>query len=75
MEWLLMCISNHFFKINNERGIMSYQKSLDWIHAQDKFSIKPGLERMFWVLEKLGNPQEKIKGDSCCWNKWQRFNR
>ncbi|MGX9844593.1 bifunctional folylpolyglutamate synthase/dihydrofolate synthase [Streptococcus iniae] len=41
---------------------MAYQKSLDWIHAQDKFSIKPGLERMFWVLEKLGNPQEKIKG-------------
>lgn len=41
---------------------MSYKKSLDWIHAQDKFSIKPGLERMFWVLKKLGNPHEKIKG-------------
>lgn len=34
---------------------------LDWIHGQLRFGIKPGLERMLWVLDQLGNPQEKLK--------------
>ncbi|SDO57168.1 dihydrofolate synthase / folylpolyglutamate synthase [Streptococcus equinus] len=39
---------------------MNYQEALDWIHGKLKFGIKPGLERMAWMLEKLGNPQEKL---------------
>nr|WP_282917525.1 folylpolyglutamate synthase/dihydrofolate synthase family protein [Streptococcus canis] len=41
---------------------MTYQETLDWIHGRITFGIKPGLERMLWVLNQLGNPQEKVKG-------------
>lgn len=41
---------------------MNYQESLNWIHDQMKFGIRPGLERMQWMLERLGAPQEKING-------------
>ena len=34
---------------------------MDWIHGQLKFGIKPGLERMAWMLEELGNPQDNLK--------------
>ena len=40
---------------------MIYQVALDWIHGQLKFGIKPGLERMAWMLEELGNPQDNLK--------------
>ncbi|MGV4330012.1 bifunctional folylpolyglutamate synthase/dihydrofolate synthase [Streptococcus thermophilus] len=40
---------------------MIYQEALDWIHGQLKFGIKPGLERMTWMLEELGNPQDNLK--------------
>lgn len=42
--------------------IMLYEEALAWIHGQTKFGIRPGLKRMLWVLDKLGNPQEKIFG-------------
>ncbi|MGT2907680.1 bifunctional folylpolyglutamate synthase/dihydrofolate synthase [Streptococcus dentiloxodontae] len=41
---------------------MIYQEALDWIHSQLKFGIKPGLERVAWMLEELGNPQKNIAG-------------
>ena len=40
---------------------MIYQEALDWIHGQLKFGIKPGLERMAWMLEELVNPQVNLK--------------
>lgn len=40
---------------------MIYQEALEWIHGQLKFGIKPGLERMAWMLEELGNPQNNLK--------------
>ena len=40
---------------------MISQEALDWIHGQLKFGIKPGLERMAWMLEELGNPQDNLK--------------
>ncbi|AOD25839.1 bifunctional folylpolyglutamate synthase/dihydrofolate synthase [Streptococcus thermophilus] len=40
---------------------MIYQEALDWIHGQLKFGIKPGLERMAWMLEELGHPQDNLK--------------
>lgn len=39
-------------------SLMNYQEALDWIHGKLKFGIKPGLERMAWMLEELGNPQK-----------------
>lgn len=41
---------------------MSYLESLYWIHERYKFGIKPGVKRMEWMLDKLDNPQHKIKG-------------
>lgn len=39
---------------------MTYQEALEWIHSKLKFGIKPGLDRMQWMLHQLDNPQEKI---------------
>ena len=39
---------------------MNYQETLTWIHGKLKFGIKPGLERMAWMLNELGNPQRKL---------------
>ena len=41
---------------------MEYQDSLNWIHDRAKFGIKPGVKRMEWMLDKLGNPEKKITG-------------
>ena len=41
-------------------SLMNYQEALDWIHGKLKFGIKPGLERMAWMLEELGNPQKNL---------------
>lgn len=40
---------------------MNYLDSLHWIHERSKFGIKPGVKRMKWMLDKLGNPEEKIQ--------------
>lgn len=40
----------------------TYEESLEWIHSKLKFGIKPGLKRVEWLLNQLGNPQEQIKG-------------
>lgn len=41
---------------------MTYQDCLAWIHGTLTFGIKPGVKRMEWLLEQLGNPQNKICG-------------
>jgi dihydrofolate synthase/folylpolyglutamate synthase len=41
---------------------MNYLDSLYWIHERTKFGIKPGVKRVEWMLEKLNNPQQHIKG-------------
>ncbi|PEZ10402.1 bifunctional folylpolyglutamate synthase/dihydrofolate synthase [Bacillus sp. AFS018417] len=41
--------------------IHTYEEAIDWIHSRLKFGIKPGLERMRWMLEELGNPERHIK--------------
>src|SRR5699024_3949874 len=41
---------------------MDYNETLDWIHNRGKFGIKPGVKRMTWMLNELGNPQDKIRG-------------
>ncbi|WP_394405230.1 bifunctional folylpolyglutamate synthase/dihydrofolate synthase [Streptococcus sp. 20-1249] len=40
---------------------MNYQESLAWIHSKLKFGMKPGLKRINWLLQELGNPQDRIK--------------
>ena len=40
---------------------MNYQEALTWIHSRLKFGIKPGIERMTWMLDQLGNPQKNLR--------------
>ncbi len=40
---------------------MNFTESVEYIHSLLAFGIKPGLERIGMLLEKLDNPQEKIK--------------
>ena len=39
----------------------TYQEALEWIHSRLRLGIKPGLKRMEWMMERLGNPEQKIK--------------
>src|SRR5699024_5074219 len=41
---------------------MNYKEGLDWIHERIKFGIKPGVRRMEWMLERIGNPEKNING-------------
>jgi len=43
--------------MNNEQ---LYLDTLDWIHGLSRFGMKPGLERMEAMLEKLGNPHRQV---------------
>ncbi|MFC0522436.1 bifunctional folylpolyglutamate synthase/dihydrofolate synthase [Pontibacillus salicampi] len=40
---------------------MDFQEALDWIHSRHKFGIRPGLDRMHWLMDKLGNPEQQFK--------------
>ncbi len=40
---------------------LQYREAVEWIHARLRLGIKPGLSRMEWLLEKLGNPHKSIK--------------
>ena len=40
---------------------MTYQETLDHIFSRGRFGIKPGLERISLLLERLGNPQRELQ--------------
>ncbi|MBD8068860.1 bifunctional folylpolyglutamate synthase/dihydrofolate synthase [Bacillus sp. PS06] len=42
--------------------IHTYEDALEWIHSRLRLGIKPGLKRMEWMMSRLGNPEQKIKG-------------
>jgi dihydrofolate synthase / folylpolyglutamate synthase len=39
----------------------TYEEAVDWIHARLRLGIKPGLKRMEWMMERLRNPERKLK--------------
>ncbi|MED1204814.1 bifunctional folylpolyglutamate synthase/dihydrofolate synthase [Heyndrickxia acidicola] len=41
--------------------INSYEEAIHWISSRLRFGIKPGLDRMNWVMNKLGNPERNLK--------------
>ncbi|CRK84310.1 bifunctional folylpolyglutamate synthase/dihydrofolate synthase [Neobacillus massiliamazoniensis] len=41
--------------------LTTYQEAVDWIHSRLRLGIKPGLKRMEWMMDRLGNPEAKIK--------------
>jgi len=40
--------------------ILTYDEALDWLHSPLRFGLKPGLERMNWMLEELGHPERNL---------------
>lgn len=40
---------------------MNYEETVAWIHDRIKFGIRPGLIRIDEILERLDNPQHKLK--------------
>lgn len=40
---------------------MTYEQALEYIHSLNRFGIKPGLERITALLNKLDNPQNKLE--------------
>lgn len=40
---------------------MNYEESLDYIHSRNKFGIKLGLDATANLLDKIGNPHNKLK--------------
>ncbi|MGE8206076.1 bifunctional folylpolyglutamate synthase/dihydrofolate synthase [Heyndrickxia sp. NPDC080065] len=39
----------------------TYKEAINWINSRLRFGIKPGLERMQWMMRKLGSPEKRIK--------------
>lgn len=39
----------------------AYEEALEWIHSRLRLGMKPGLQRMEWMMEKLGHPERRIK--------------
>lgn len=37
------------------------RQAIEWIHSLAPFGIKLGLERMEWMLERLGHPERRLK--------------
>ncbi|KQO01334.1 bifunctional folylpolyglutamate synthase/dihydrofolate synthase [Paenibacillus sp. Leaf72] len=42
-------------------GLQSYQEAVDWINGLIPFGIRPGLERVLLLMERLGNPHRRLK--------------
>lgn len=41
--------------------MLTYEESLDFIHGIARFGSKPGLRRVAMLLERMGNPQNKLR--------------
>ncbi|KIL44571.1 bifunctional folylpolyglutamate synthase/dihydrofolate synthase [Jeotgalibacillus soli] len=41
--------------------IETYDEAISWIHGRLRLGVKPGLKRMEWMMEQLGNPEQKMK--------------
>ncbi|TLS39224.1 bifunctional folylpolyglutamate synthase/dihydrofolate synthase [Pseudalkalibacillus caeni] len=39
----------------------TYDEAVEWIHSLLNHGIKPGLQRMEWLLERVGNPERRLK--------------
>jgi dihydrofolate synthase / folylpolyglutamate synthase len=51
----------HFKEKKVMEMIYSYEDAINWISSRLRFGIKPGLDRMNWVMNKLGNPERNLK--------------
>ena len=40
---------------------MNFEDCINWLYSFEKFGIKLGLERITYICNKLGDPQENYK--------------
>ena len=40
---------------------MTYEKAIEKIHSLLTLGSRPGLDRILQLLERMGNPQDKLK--------------
>jgi dihydrofolate synthase/folylpolyglutamate synthase len=40
---------------------MDYQQAIDYISSFGRFGSRPGLERMEWLLQQLGHPEQQLR--------------
>ncbi|MCM3041925.1 bifunctional folylpolyglutamate synthase/dihydrofolate synthase [Paenibacillus motobuensis] len=45
----------------NKQSLQDYNEAVEWINGLISFGIRPGLERIELMMERLGNPQRKLK--------------
>ena len=38
----------------------TYDEALEWIHTRKGMGPKPGIKRMEWLMDKMGNPEKKF---------------
>ncbi|WP_114497142.1 bifunctional folylpolyglutamate synthase/dihydrofolate synthase [Fontibacillus phaseoli] len=46
---------------SEEVSLQSYGEAVDWINGLIPFGIRPGLERIHLLMDRLGNPQRRLK--------------
>jgi dihydrofolate synthase / folylpolyglutamate synthase len=42
-------------------NVLDYREALEWIHSRERFGIRPGLERVRYMLAELSNPHQQLK--------------
>ena len=41
--------------------VVTYEEAMEKVNGRLRFGVKPGLERISSLLERLGNPQKRLK--------------
>jgi dihydrofolate synthase / folylpolyglutamate synthase len=41
--------------------VHTYEEARQWVHSRLTLGIKPGLDRMQWLMERLGHPERLLK--------------
>lgn len=41
--------------------VTNVNEAISWVQSRLQFGIKPGLDRMEWLMERLGNPERRIR--------------
>ena len=59
--WAVPASGTALFIEKQEEIKMTYEEALDNVYGRLVFGIKPGLERITALMERLGNPQKKLK--------------
>lgn len=65
----MISVSNNQMKVKimganieeNGAALKNYNEAVDWINALIPFGIRPGLDRIELLMERLGNPHRRLK--------------